>query len=224
MQLYTLAEITMAHLICNRRSRFGRTASAIVRWSLATMLLCAAAGHWPTDVAAQVQVQATARAGATPPWNKGILPISPESYYHAIECGKQGGDDPPCVFWDTGLCLNDDFTLSAYTAYKQVAYQVWVAVQQGQPAPQPDYQGARRTRVTLGVTPVPGSTNVLTDLILRRGSGIVSPVDRSVNNGDGRFTFDYPAWAQTDAVTLDLVGETRTISCTIGPAVLQQFR
>ena len=79
------------------------------------MLLCAAAGHWPADVAAQVQVEATVRAGATPPWNKGILPISPESYYHAIECGKQGGDDPPCVFWDTGLCLNDDFTPVSYT-------------------------------------------------------------------------------------------------------------
>ena len=57
-----------------------------------------------------------------------MLPINAESYYHAIECGKQGGDDPPCVFWDTGICKNDDFTLTFYSGYKQVAYEVWTAV------------------------------------------------------------------------------------------------
>ena len=95
-------------------------------------------------------------AGATPAWNKGILPISPESYYNAIECGKQGGADPPCVFWDTGLCKNDDFVLAMYTPYKQVAYEVWVAVSKKQPAPQPNYPAAQRTRITIGVTPGDG--------------------------------------------------------------------
>ena len=137
-------------------------------------------------------------------------------------CGKQGGDDPPCVFWDTGLCQNDDFTLASYTAYKQVAYEVWGTVRQRQPAPQPNYQAAQRTRVTIGVTAVPGSNNVLTDLILTRGGTPVAPVDRYVSGG--RFTFDYPAWAPTETVTLDLVGEARTISCVIEPGVLQQFR
>ena len=66
------------------------------------------------------QIRAQPRAGASPPWSKGISAISPESYYHAIECGKQGGDDPPCLFWDTGLCRNDDFAIAMYTPYKQV--------------------------------------------------------------------------------------------------------
>ena len=190
------------------------------RWGLITALVFVLAGAWSTAAAAQVI--ATVRQGATPPWAKGIQPITPESYYHAIECGKQGGDDPPCVFWDTGLCENDDFTLTAYTAYKQVAYEVWGAVRQGQPAPQPNYQAPQRTRVTIGVTAVPGSDNVLTDLVLKRGGSPVAPVDRYVSGG--RFTFDYPAWAPTSAVTLDVVGEARTISCVIDPSVLQQFR
>ncbi len=184
------------------------------------MLVVVAAGTTPTGAAAQVT--ATARPGATPLWIKGIQPITPESYYNAIECGKQGGADPPCVFWDTGLCKNDDFTLAAYSGYKQVAYEVWVAVQKGQPAPQPDYQAARRTRVTITVTAVQGSENELTDLVLTRNGSVVRPVERSVRNG--RFTFDYPAWAPTAAVTLDLEGTARTISCVISPAVLQQFR
>jgi len=179
-----------------------------------------ATGAWPAVSAAQIR--ATARSQATPPWSKGIQPITPESYYHAIECGKHGGEDPACVFWDTGLCANDDFTLAAYTAYKQVAYEVWVAVRQGQPAPQPSYQAAQRTRVTIGVTPIQGSDNVLTDLILTRNGTPVAPVDRYVRGG--RFTFDYPAWSPTATVTLDLVGQARTISCVIEPGVLQQFR
>ncbi|MCX6550588.1 MAG: hypothetical protein NTY02_06230, partial [Acidobacteria bacterium] len=60
------------------------------------LVLFACAMLWP--VQAHAQITAVARPGATPAWNKGMLPISAESYYHAIECGKQGGDDPPCVF------------------------------------------------------------------------------------------------------------------------------
>jgi len=174
----------------------------------------------PASLAAQIT--ATARPDATPPWYQGILPISSESYYHAIECGKQGGEDPPCVFWDTGLCDNDDFELTAYTAYKQVAYEVWQVVRSGRPAPQPDFYAAQRTRVTIGVAPTQGSDNKLTDLTLTRDGTSVNPVDRNVR--DGRFTFDYPAWAPTTAVTLDIVGDARSISCTIEPGVLQQFR
>ncbi len=203
---------------CSSRGGKGRTVAGL--WGLVAVLVLVGVGGWPAAAAAQVT--ATARPGATPPWNQGILPITPESYYHAIECGKQGGDDPPCVFWDTGLCENDDFTLAAYSGYKQVAYEVWVAVQQGQPPPEPDYQGARRTRVTISVTPTQGSNNVLTDLILIRGGNPVAPVDRYVSAG--RFTFDYAAWAPTGTVTLDLVSEARTISCVIEPVVLQQFR
>ena len=105
---------------------------------------------------------------------------------------------------------------------KQVAYEVWSAVRQGRPAPQPNYQAAQRTRVTIGVEAAAGSSNTLTDLILKRSGQPVRAVDRYVSGG--RFTFDYPAWAPTAAITLDIVGDTRTISCTISPGVLQQFR
>jgi len=171
---------------------------------------------------AAAQVRAQPRAGAVPPWNKGITPIGPESYYHAIECGKQGGDDPPCVFWDSGLCRNDDFAIAMYTPYKQVAYEVWQAVRKKQPAPQPNYQAAQRQRVTIGITPVKGSTNALTNLILRRGGKPVAPVDGSV--ASARWTFDYPAFSPTTSVTLEIVGKVRTVSCEIDQKTLGSFR
>jgi len=173
---------------------------------------------------ADAQITAQARPAPTQPWTKGILPIRPESYYNAIECGKQGGADPPCVFWDTGLCKNEEFALNWYTGYKQVAYEVWVAVGKKLPPPQPNYQAAQQTRVTIGVTPVKGSKNVLTDLIVKRGDKTMPPVDRSIGGGGGRFTFDYPAFAATADVTLRLVGRDKTVSCLIPRSVLTQFR
>jgi hypothetical protein len=185
---------------------------------LSISLIIAAAFAAP--VAAQVKAQP--RVGAVPPWTKGITAISPESYYHAIECGKQGGDDPPCVFWDSGLCKNDDFAIAMYTPYKQVAYEVWQAVRKKQPAPQPNYQAAQRQRVTIGITPVKGSTNTLTNLILRRGGKPAAPVDGSV--ASARWTFDYPALAPSGSVTIEMVGKTRTVSCEIDQKTLAGFR
>jgi len=185
---------------------------------LSITLIIAAAFAPP--VAAQIKAQP--RAGAVPPWTKGITPISPESYYHAIECGKQGGDDPPCVFWDNGLCRNDDFAIAMYTPYKQVAYEVWQAVRKKQAAPQPNYQAAQRQRITIGITPVKGSTNALTNLILRRGGKPVAPVDGSV--ASARWTFDYGALAPSGAVTLEMVGKTRSVSCEIDQKTLASLR
>jgi hypothetical protein len=179
---------------------------------------------WPLAADAQVRITAVARPGATPAWDKGLQPVNAESYYHAIECGKQGGDDPPCVFWDTGLCKNDDFALAFYSAYKQVAYEVWTAVRKKRPVPLPSFQAAGRTRVTIGVTSVGGSKNTFTDLVLKRSGKAMPTVDRSVSSGSGRFTFDYPAWSPSATVTLEMVGKTRTVSCVIPPSVLQQFR
>jgi hypothetical protein len=173
---------------------------------------------------AQAQVTAKARPGAKPAWDKGMIAVNAESYYHAIACGKQGGEDPPCVFWDTGFCKNDDFDLAFYSGYKQVAYEVWTAVRKKKPAPQPSYQSAQRTRVTICVTPVAGSKNVFTDLVLKRGGKAVPTVSRSVSGGSGQFTWDYPGWAPTRSVTLEMVGKTRTVSCTIPADVLQQMR
>lgn len=177
---------------------------------------------WPA--VALAQIKAVARPGAAPPWDKGMIAINAESYYHAIECGKQGGEDSACVFWDTGLCRNDDFALAFYSAYKQVAYEVWAAVRKKKPAPQPSYQAAQRTRVTIGISPVPGSKNTLTDFVVKRGGKPVQPSVRTVSGGTGNLSYDYAAFAPTATVTLEMVGASRTVSCAIPPEVLRQFR
>jgi hypothetical protein len=173
---------------------------------------------------ALAQVKATVPAGITPPWNKGILAISPESYWNAVECGKQGGENPPCVFWDAGLCRNDDFVLAMYTPYKMVAYEAWRLVRQGQSEPTPSYPEAQRTRITVGVTPARGAKNPIAKVVVRRGKQTIEPVTVSNDETGGRFTFDYPAFAPGAMLTLDLIGKSRTISCVIAPAVLARMR
>jgi hypothetical protein len=204
--------------------RTHRTIRTLAGLARITAALVALGGVMAGAAEAQVSIKAVARPGAIPPWDKGMIAITAESYYHAIECGKQGGEDPACVFWDTGLCKNDDFALAFYSGYKQVAYEVWAAVRKKKPAPQPSYQAAQRTRVTIGVTPAPGSKNVFTDVVLKRGGKAVPPAVRTVSGGTGNFTFDYAAWAPTSSVTLQMVGTARTISCVIPPEVLRQFR
>lgn len=215
--------LVILHRAMKRTPQFAATPSPRRGARLAVLL---AAVGWvlfaPADVSAQIT--AVARPGARPAWSKGLRQVDAESYYNAIECGKQGGEDPACVFWDTGICKNDDFTLTFYSGYKEVAYAVWAAVRANKPAPQPSYQSARMTRVTVGISPVRGAKNPFTDLVLKRRGKAVPPVDRYVAGGSGRFTFDYSAWAPTSGVTLEMVGKARTISCAIPPAVLRQFR
>jgi hypothetical protein len=188
------------------------------------LLAAGAAAMLALSLAAQTTIVAVARSAPTPPWTKGILPISPESYYNAIDCGKQGGADPPCVFWDTGLCKNTDFALTMYTPYKSVAYEVWRVVSQKQPAPQPSYPEAQKTNVTIAVAPVKGSTNAFTGLTVKRGGAAVAPIDKSVSAVGGRYTFMPSAFAATGPLTLELAGKSRTLTCTISRAVLAQFR
>ena len=199
-----------------------RSVATVIRHGSPVLLVALALAGWSTD--ASGQIRATARSGAVPAWNQGAQQVTTESYYHAIECGKQGGDDPACLFWDTGLCENDDFTLAAFSGYKQVAYQVWGAVRAGQPAPQPNFQAARRTRFTISFTPKPGSDTELDSFTLKRGGQDVRPVDRSYAGPGGQFTYDYAAWSPNASVTLDIVGTARTLTCVIEPSVLQTFR
>ena len=105
----------------------------------------------PLPVAAQAPPAAPPAIKATvpassPPWSKGIQPLNRDSYYHAIECGKNGAAQPSCVFYDADLCKNDDYVLSFYSPYKQVAYEVWGAVSRKRPAPTTSYQAAQQTR------------------------------------------------------------------------------
>ncbi len=187
-------------------------------------VLCAAllsASVATVSAQAPVQVKGTIAPGTKPAWGKGIVPINSESYYNAIECGKQGGS-PACVFWDTGLCKNADFEIAMFTPYKYVAYEVWRVVSQKQPVPQPNYAEAQRTRITVGVTPLRGSKNTLTDFVLKRGGKPVAPTARELSTG--RFTFDFAAFAPTAGITFDMVGKSGTVSCAIDAATLRQMR
>ena len=134
---------------------------------------------------------------AKPAWSKGIQPISRESYYHAIECGKQGGAQSPCVFYDADLCKNEDYVLSLYSPYKQVAYEVWLAASRKQEPPTPSYRGAQQTRVVLGVTPVRGAKNPLAKVAVKRGGKTIPPDTSTLDGGGGNFIFDFPAFAPT---------------------------
>jgi hypothetical protein len=160
----------------------------------------------------------------TPPWDKGIQPISRDSYWNAVECGKQKGARPACVFYDADLCKNDDFTLAMYTPYKSVAYEVWRVIKNGQPAPTPSYGEAQRTRVTIGVTLAPGSKNTTSGVVIKRGGKTIEPIARALEATGGKFTFDFAAFAPTADITIEVAGKTRTRTCTVEESVLKMFR
>jgi hypothetical protein len=163
-------------------------------------------------------------APMTPPWDKGIQPISQESYWNAVACGKQGGARPACVFYDADLCKNEDFTLAMYTPYKAVAYEVWRVVRNGQPAPTPSYGEAQRTRVTVGVTLAAGSKDTITGVLIKRGGKTIEPMARALEPTGGKFTFDFAAFAPTANISIEVAGKARTRTCTIDRAVLTKFR
>lgn len=170
------------------------------------------------------QLKAALSATIAPAWDKGIQPISRDSYWNAVACGTQGGARPLCVFWDADLCRNGDFTLALYTPYKQVAYEVWQAVRRKQETPTPSYSDAQRTRITVGVEPVPGSNNPIKSVVVRRGDTAVRPATQSIEGAVGRFIFDFSAFAPTADITLELAGRARTLTCAIDKSVLALFR
>jgi hypothetical protein len=194
----------------------------MIRRKCVLLFVACAALMRPSPAHAQV-IKAKIR-NATPAWNKGIIPINRESYYNAIECGKQGGQDPPCVFWDTGLCKNEEFELTFYTGYKMVSYAVWNALRQGQPAPTPDFAEAQRTRVTVAVRALRASKNPVDNVQVRRDGKVVQPAARSVTPTEGRFTFDYPVWAPTTDIDLEVVAKVKPMMCRIEKSVLERMR
>ena len=157
-------------------------------------------------------------------WDQGILPIGQLNYYKAIDCGKQSGDNPICLFYDAGLCKNADFELALYTPYKYVAYEVWNAVRQKKPVPTPNYAQAGRTRVTLGISPVKGSANQITSVAIKKAGKTFEPTSRSVDGANTSFTFDFAPWTPTADITIEMVGKTGTKSCIVPRGLLQRFR
>jgi hypothetical protein len=169
-------------------------------------------------------IKAAVPPAAKPPWNKGIQPLTRESYYHAIECGKSGEAQSPCVFYDAGLCKNEDYTLAMYSPYKQVAFEVWTATSRKREPPMPNYKAAQQTRVVLGVTPIRTAKNPLTSVTIKRGGRAIPPAVAMPDAGGGTFVFDFAAWAPTTSITIELTGKVRAVSCVLSPAVLARFR
>ena len=168
-------------------------------------------------------IKATVPA-SQPAWSKGIQPLNRDSYYHAIECGKNGAAQPSCVFYDADLCKNDDFVLALYSPYKQVAYEVWGAVSRKRPAPTPSYQAAQQTRVVIGITPVRGAKNQIASVLVKRGGKTIEADTRTIDGTSGNFIFGFPPFAPTASITLDMVGKARTISCVLDRAALARLR
>ena len=179
---------------------------------------------WLGVVAVQAQLKAELPSTITPVWNKGIQPISRDSYYSAITCGKQGGARPLCVFYDAEICKNDDFVLAMYTPYKAVAYEVWQTIRNKQPAPTPSYSEAQRTRITVGITRATGSKNAITGVTITRGGKTIEPTAKALDGPAGNFTFDFTAFAPTSDITIELAGRTRSLSCLVEQPVLTLFR
>jgi len=169
------------------------------------------------------QVTAKVPAG-TPAWTKGIKAIDNENYWHAVECGKKGGANPACVFWDTDMCKNPEFTLQMYTPYKQVAYIVWQAVSQKKEAPTPSYQSAQKQRVVLGITPLHAAQNPITVVNVKRGGRTIAPATQQVTGGGGSFFFDYAAFAAGSSITIEMVGKAKTVTCSVDAANLSRMR
>jgi hypothetical protein len=172
--------------------------------------------------AGQMKAQIPANVGND--WEKGIQPIGQENYYKAIDCGKAGGENPGCLFYDAGFCKNDDFVLTLYTPYKYVALQVWNAVRQKKEAPTPNYLTAQRTPLTLGISPVKGSKNQIATVVVKRGGKTIEPRSRSIDGSNASFTFDFAAWAPTSDITIEMVGKAGTKTCLVPRVVLARFR
>jgi len=172
-----------------------------------------------------LQVRATVPPGPMEPaWTKGIQPISRDSYWNAVECGKKGGARPLCVFPDTDFCKNPDYTFALFTPYKQVAYEVWQEVRAKREPPTPSYGDAQKTRITIGVTQNPGAKNPLTALTIRRGGKAIPPATQLLDGGGGRFIYDFAPFAPTAPITIELTGKSRTVTCTVSPDVLKILR
>jgi len=49
-------------------------------------------------------------------------------------------------------------------------------------------------------------------------------VSKSLDAGVGNFIFDFPAFAPTSSLSIEMIGSARSVSCQIDQSVLAMFR
>ena len=177
-----------------------------------------------SPAAAQTAVTGALPSTIAPAWSKGIQAINQENYWNAVNCGKQGGARPLCVFYDADVCKNDDFEMALFTPYKMVAYEVWRAVRAKQEPPTPSYAEAQRTRISVKLTPKPAAKNPAAGMAIKRGDQTLKPVSTSLEAGVGTFIYDFGAFAPTSAIEIQMIGKARTVACQVDQSVLALFR
>ena len=167
-------------------------------------------------------VKAAMPPAAKPAWNKGIQPISQTAIRTPSSAASRAAPSRRASY-DADLCKNDDYRLSLYSPYKQVAYEVWEAVRRSR---------SRRRRAT-GAPSGRGSRSVSRRPRLEKRAGRAGDEARRPDGRAGHLDvrrrgrqlhLRRPAFAPSATVTLELTGKTRTQTCVIAPAVLARFR
>jgi hypothetical protein len=74
------------------------------------------------------------------------------------------------------------------------------------------------------LTSKPAAKNPLKGIALKRGAQTVAPVSKSLDAGVGNYIFDFPAFAPTSTLSIEMIGTARTVSCQIDQSVLALFR
>ena len=111
-----------------------------------------------------------------------------------------------------------------YTPYKQVAYEVWAAVSQKKEPPTPELPasaadtGGARGEIRAPVAE-PG------DVTRGEARGkVATPMSKTLDGGGANYVYDFDVFAPTAGITIEFVGKSSTVTCSVSPTVLARMR
>ena len=61
-------------------------------------------------------------------------------------------------------------------------------------------------------------------MTVKRGGKVIEPDTRTIDGNTGNFIFGFAAFAPTAAITIEMAGKTRTLSCQVDREALTRFR
>ena len=173
---------------------------------------------------APAPIQAAVRRRATPPGTRVSSLVSRESYYHAIECGKSGEAQSPCVFYDAGLCTNKSLrwrcTRPISRWHTKCGWRRAASASRRCPVTRPP---GRRGWCWVS-RPSASTKNPLTRVAIKRGGRTIPPrgVDPGRRRGHVHLRLSRLRALGRHHAGID--GQVRTRSCVLSPAVLARFR